>query len=943
MPKILFASSIGKSKKQEKPALKELIPGLTLIMVRDPEKLFSLAVSETPDVILIDFKPSGNDFKSFISGLKSANLDTAVPIAILAEDSASFNNGEFPDSLSFSIIRKPLEDTELAARLIILLQAAETGRKIASEKNEALRETLQRSRDLLIANQNLENQVSELKKTQETLFESVEKYRALIEQASDGIFISDAKGNYIDVNQSGCDMLGYSRDELLSLNIKDLIPPEELKEKPIPFSELKNGSIIRTERNLLRKDGTAVPVEISARIISGGRLQGIVRDISERKSSHEFLRRSEQRFKNILQTANDGFFTMNSKGELLSANDAACRILGYSFEKMKGMNINDIDVNENPEETQKHILNVIEKGSDIFETRHKRTDGEIINVEISTTWQKEENTFFAFMRDITGWKKAQSELLESEKKYRNLFEKSKDAILILENGKFVDCNQATVDMLGYEDKSQILETHPSQLSPPKQSDGRNSSEKADEMIRIAVEKGSHRFEWNHVRSDGVIFPVEVLLTQISTEEGREVIHTVWRDISERNRANELQSVIFQISQAVHTEETLSGFLKEVHMHLGKILDTTNFYVAIYNQDTDKYSFPYYKDEFDNISEFETLQLHLSLTDYVRRKGIPLFADRNTTDELFKQGEIKLIGSDSPIWIGAPLRVSQKVIGVVAVQDYHDSAKYSEKELELLSFVSDNIASAIGKKMADEALQKSELELKKLNTDKDKLFSIIAHDLRAPFNSLLGSTGFLAREVDDLSKTEIKEFADSINKAATNVFRLIENLLQWSRFQTGRIHYSPVEYFLKDQVDDVLELFSVNAIRKKIIFNNGLSGNTKIFADKDMIEIVLRNLFSNALKYTERGGSIEITSAEKNNFIEITIVDTGVGMPGDKIGQLFDPGKMHSMPGTENEKGSGLGLLLCKDFIQMNKGTIKAESSPGKGSRFTFSVPKSEPD
>ncbi len=132
--------------------------------------------------------------------------------------------------------------------------------------------------------------------------------------------------------------------------------------------------------------------------------------------------------------------------------------------------------------------------------------------------------------------------------YRDLFENTTDASLIIKDGKFIDCNQATVNLLKYKEKSELLQTHPSELSPEKQSDGRYSDEKAEEMMRIAIEKGSHRFEWEHVRANGEIFPVEVLLTPIKSEDGSQIIHTTWRDLTDQKKKEKLQRALFNISE-----------------------------------------------------------------------------------------------------------------------------------------------------------------------------------------------------------------------------------------------------------------------------------------------------------------------------------------------------------------------------------------------------------
>lgn len=671
-------------------------------------------------------------------------------------------------------------------------------------------------------------------------------------------------------------------------------------------------------------------------------------------STEAELEESYQRYRTLIENAPEAIVLLDvDKNIYVDVNQNAVELYKLPREELLKVGPISLSPHQQPggrksaESAKEKIMEAVEGKTPIFEWIHLDSMGNEIPCEVRLVrFPSATNTLVRGsiidiserLQDVHKNKQVEIALRESEKKYRELFEKSADAILIIENGMFVDCNQATVEMLGYKNKEELLQTHPSELSPESQPDGRASIEKADEMMRIAIEKGSNRFEWAHVKANGVVFSVEVLLTPVVIDKEKLILHTVWRDITESKRAREIEYVLYQISEAVHKRETLRGMLKVVHKQLGKLLDTTNFYVALYNDLEDTYSFPFYKDEIDEVDESEIQILKDGLTDYVRRTGKPLYCNIEKSRLLEKEGELKIIGTNPEIWLGAPLIVSEKVIGVVAVQDYHDSQKYTKRDLDLLNFVSENISSAIDKKMADEALSQSEKELKNLINDKDKLFSIIAHDLRAPFNALLGYTEFLSKEVKSLDRDEIEKVAENMNRSAFSVFRLLENLLQWSRYQTGRINYSPRQYYLNDQIEEVIGIFSINSLKKDIKIETRVDQNTMVFADKDMIETVLRNLISNALKFTERGGLIYLTSIENGKNLEISVVDNGIGIHQDILEKLFDVGETHTKLGTENEKGTGLGLLLCKDFVKKNRGRISVETELGKGSRFYFTLP-----
>lgn len=237
------------------------------------------------------------------------------------------------------------------------------------------------------------------------------------------------------------------------------------------------------------------------------------------------------------------------------------------------------------------------------------------------------------------------------------------------------------------------------------------------------------------------------------------------------------------------------------------------------------------------------------------------------------------------------------------------------------------------------LLKSEAELKESNASKDKFFSIIAHDLKVPFTSFLGFTDYLATEIGDLTKEEINMIASQMNRSAHNVFNLLENLLHWARMQTDKIPFEPRIFHLNDALENIIPLFEPVAAKKGISLDIPAYRDLELFADQQMLQTIIRNLVSNAIKFTNTGGTVSLRAEEKKEFIQISVNDTGVGMDEKVRKKLFALDKGLTTLGTSNEKGTGLGLILCKEFVEKHKGTIFVESSPGKGSSFIFRLPK----
>lgn len=233
---------------------------------------------------------------------------------------------------------------------------------------------------------------------------------------------------------------------------------------------------------------------------------------------------------------------------------------------------------------------------------------------------------------------------------------------------------------------------------------------------------------------------------------------------------------------------------------------------------------------------------------------------------------------------------------------------------------------------------NELKLIELNAAKDKFFSIIAHDLKNPFNSILGFSEYLIELVDEKNYDQVGEYANIIRQSSLRAMDLLMNLMEWALSQSGRIDFKPEPFEINTIVDEVLLLMKDNAEQKSILLTNKLSSGLYVNADKAMLSTVLRNLLSNALKFTQPHGKITVTSVVQQNEFTISVSDTGVGISAERIHSLFKISEGYSTQGTQKEKGTGLGLILCKEFIEKNNGKIWVESVVGTGSTFCFSLP-----
>lgn len=240
---------------------------------------------------------------------------------------------------------------------------------------------------------------------------------------------------------------------------------------------------------------------------------------------------------------------------------------------------------------------------------------------------------------------------------------------------------------------------------------------------------------------------------------------------------------------------------------------------------------------------------------------------------------------------------------------------------------------------NEKLNESQQQLNELINSKNKFFSILSHDLKSPFSSLLGYSDFLMTDLDSLSKDEIRQFAEGINNSSRYLYKLVDNLLQWSLVQTGQMEYDPIRLDLAEIVNSNLLILGGNALRKNInIINRLQDTEVTAMADHNTINSVIMNLLSNAIKFTEPGGIIEISAHAEGEHVRISIRDNGIGIPEQDLQKLFRIDIRHSTKGTSKEKGTGLGLILCKELVENNGGQISVESTPGRGSTFSFTLP-----
>ncbi len=274
-----------------------------------------------------------------------------------------------------------------------------------------------------------------------------------------------------------------------------------------------------------------------------------------------------------------------------------------------------------------------------------------------------------------------------------------------------------------------------------------------------------------------------------------------------------------------------------------------------------------------------------------------------------------------------------------MMDLQDSSeRFEAQSVEYIQMAEDLAVTKGELEVALADVTQSKQALETLNQEKDRFFSIIAHDLRSPFTSLLGYTGMIAMAADKMPPEKLVESAISINQSATRLFALLENLLEWARLQMDQIPSEPIKLEMSDLVSNTVDVLGPVGSDKGVTVKNNVASDVQAFADAHMVNTVIRNLTNNAIKFTAAQGTVSIDGRNTAEGCEISISDTGVGMTPAQIDKLFSIGDKNSTKGTAGEAGTGLGLLLCKDLLDKCKGSMSVESKPGKGSTFTITLP-----
>ncbi len=749
----------------------------------------------------------------------------------------------------------------------------------------------------------LKRQIAEHEKTISEKKEVEEQYKALFDLSNDAIFSVDLKtGIYLNVNKAAEILTGRSADELKKLKTSDLTPKDADK-RLVKITGVKE-TIELGEVEYHRPDGSIRTALLSSIPLNERKIFGIAHDITKRKQLDIALKNSLALNEATLESIHNGILVVNDQGTVIKTNAKFAEMWGIPEEILASgddkiligsvlAQLADADsfiakvaeLYEKPEAESLDVINL--KDGRIFKRISKPM----------YLGGKPKGRVWSFL-DITERIRAEEALLNSKAHLHTLIQTIPDLVWLKDpSGAYISCNILFERLVGAREEEIVGKTDYDLFDHDNADFFRSNDRKA-----IAAGKPTNNEEWLTFANDGHRALLEVIKTPMFDSKGTLIgVLGIGHDITERKRMEE--------------------DLKDSEDKFSKAFLLSPYAITITSAKDGK--FVEINDAFTSLSGFTREE---ALAD--SSTGLNLWANiedrKQVISTLLNGGEIE--GKEFLF----KKKDNQIVTGLFSAQVIH---------LNNEPFILSSINDITYRKLAETEIKLKNEQLILAHAEKDKFFSIIAHDLRSPFSSFLGLTQILDEELSELTLDQIHELTHSMKNSASNLYRLLENLLQWARMQQGLMPFHPTLLQLYPIVEECISIAREPAKNKGIELNFSVSENIDVFADLNTLLTVIRNLVSNAMKFTTRGGAIDVfAEISDNKSVVISVKDTGIGMSPELLANLFRIDVRTSRPGTEGESSTGLGLMLCKEFIEKHGGKLWVESEVERGSTFYFTLP-----
>jgi PAS domain S-box-containing protein len=670
-------------------------------------------------------------------------------------------------------------------------------------------------------------------------------------------------------------------------------------------------------------------------------------NITERKLVEEIIYNNKQRLEEHLNNTPLASIVWDLNFNCLEWNKSAEKIFGFTSKEAIGKNAFDLIIPKKLSNKVDVLWSSLlkENGGYKISIENTTKTGKIIHCDWYNAIIKDINgniiSIASLANNITQQKRSKKLLKQSEKKYKDIFTKSNDPVFILNNNNtIVDCNKSALQMFGYPSKKELLQLKPSDISPKEQPNGELSTLLENIYIKKALLNGTHSFIWYHKKLNGTIFPVETSLTRIINKNNETSIHSVCRDITEREKKAKIQEVLFNISNAALTIDDFQEFNRLIKQELGSIIDTTNFFIALYNKEKETISTPFMVDELDDIRDFSAKK---TLTEYVIKSKKSLLGKEKDILKLIDKGIVKWVGPPCKVWLGVPLTINNVIIGVLTIQSYRNENAYSSDDVTLLEFVSQNISIAIQRKKFETKLKKALKKAEESDLLKSAFLANMSHEIRTPMNGIIGFSELLAEK--NISETDRHNYAKIVINSSNQLLSIVNDILDISQIEAGMISLKESNVSLNEIMDNLFLFYNQKATKQNIKLNlqkELVSPNDIITTDDIKLNQILNNLLSNSLKFIEKG-TVSFGYTLENSNIQFYVKDTGIGIKEEEQKKVFERFVQAENRLTKKHRGNGLGLSICYKLVELLGGKIWLESEFQKGTTFFFTIPYSTCD
>jgi PAS domain S-box-containing protein len=566
-----------------------------------------------------------------------------------------------------------------------------------------------------VAVQGIARDVTDRERTQQALLESEAKFRLVVEKSTDLISIIAADGTIQFESPSVERLMGWEPTELIGRNGFDYVHPDDLTEaKRLLASGFATPPTNPAEMRLRHKDGSYRMFEAaSSQIVENGRTTALIinfRDIHDRRRQEESLRASEEKYRQLFERNLAGVFVSDVDGTLIDCNDSFAHIFGYrdrtealcqpaSQFYVTGSSRTDFVTKLR---RTRFLTN--------HEYRCRRKDGTsfwvLENVALLESADGGPERIQGTLIDITERKVAEEALVESESKFRAVADTASSAIYIHNGKQFLYVNRASEEITGYS-ASELINLPVANIVHPED----KALVMQRSVARLQGTASDPRYEFRIIRKDGGHRWLDFSGTTVTFEGETAVLATAF-DITERKRSERLQNALYRIAESSHSVKDLQQFYSEIHRIVGELMYANNLYIALYDPWAETLTYPYYADELDEPPTGE-LPLGKGRTEFVLRTGRPILLTPEKFEQLAHAGEMELVGSACVDWIGVPLKDGSKTFGVLVVQSYNEKVRYSDRDLEILNFVSQQLSSAVQRKKSEDALRDSEAQYRSI--------------------------------------------------------------------------------------------------------------------------------------------------------------------------------------------------------------------------------------